>query len=123
MRGAILLAALLMPAASGADARDRPSIPVPPVVDRPMFPGQGFIIVEREVVVERPVVVEVPAKEPPPPPPAPPPEPRKPYAVGNTYASLPGGCMKLIEASGTYYHCSGEWYQRVGGEYKAVKAP
>ena len=54
-------------------------------------------------------------------------EPAKPYAVGNSYGSLPPGCMKMITASASYYNCSGDWYQQVVGEkgveYKAVKAP
>ena len=91
------------------------------------FRNRGFLnggvwVVEREVPVyiEREVVVrEVPA-EPPPPPPA----PREPYVIGKSYASLPGGCMKLIEDGASYYYCSGEWYRQMGdgrsATYKAV---
>lgn len=84
------------------------------------FPG--FVVVDREVpvIVEREVVREVVkevAAEPPPP-------PRKPFAVGASYASLPGGCMKMIEGSASYYYCGGgEWYQPEGKQYRAVAAP
>ena len=79
---------------------------------------QDPVIIEKEVVKEVPVVV----KDPPPPP------PREPYAIGKTYASLPSsGCMKMIEGGASYYLCSGEWYQQVGGDgaakYKAVTQP
>ena len=99
----------------------------------PGRPGGGFhghrgfavpwIVDEREtVVVEREVVREVPAAPPPPPEPAPP--PRKPYVIGASYASLPGGCMKQVEAGGSYFYCSGDWYRQVGkGQYKAVREP
>ena len=83
------------------------------------FPG--FIIVERTVpvVIEREVVREVPAAAP-----APPPPPRKPYAVGASYASLPGGCLKMIEGGASYYYCGGgEWYRAVGKLYRAVAKP
>ena len=87
------------------------------------FRGIGGVwIVEREVpvIVEREVVREVPV----PVPAEPPPPPRKPYVIGNSYASLPGGCMKLIEEGVSYYYCSGEWYRQVGSgsaaTYKAV---
>ena len=77
------------------------------------FPG-GFFVGDRETVtvIEREIIREVPAE------PAvaiPPPEPRKPYAIGATYASLPGGCMKLIDAGVSYYFCDGEWYREVRG--------
>ena len=78
--------------------------------------GWGNRIIEREVVHE--VVREVPA-----PPSEPPPPPRKPYVIGASYASLPGGCMKMVEAGGTFFYCSGEWYRQVGGGYRAVKEP
>ena len=77
---------------------------------------------DREVVVEREVVREVPPAAPPPPP-EPPPPPRKPYVIGASYSSLPGGCMKMIEAGGSYYYCGGEWYRQVGGQYRAVAQP
>ena len=87
----------------------------------------GFLIVEREV----PVIIE---RETPPAPAAVPlPDqaqagakaaPRKPYVVGGIYASLPAGCMKLIEEGVSYYLCSGEWYRQMGSgssaTYKAV---
>jgi hypothetical protein len=80
-----------------------------------------FIIVEQETVIER----EVEPKPAPPPAPAPPPPPpRKPYVIGRSYASLPGGCMKMIEGGAAYFLCSGEWYRKVGsGEYRAVAKP
>lgn len=85
--------------------------------------GGGVWIVEREVpvIVEREVVIrEVPA-----PAVALPPEPRKPYKLGASYASLPGGCMKMIEGGASYYWCGGaEWYRLVGGsQYRAVAKP
>ena len=85
------------------------------------FHGGGFYVIDREVVIEREVVREVPAA--PPAAAAAPPEPRKPYVIGRTYASLPGGCMKLIERGASYYICSGDWYRQVGSQYKAVARP
>ena len=91
--------------------------------------GFPALIVEREV----PVIVE---REAPPPPGAVPlPEQaqggakaRKPYAVGGTYASLPGRCMKMIEGGASYYFCGGgEWYRQTGdgsgAKYRAVARP
>ena len=88
---------------------------------RTFFPG--FILVEREVpvVIEREVVVRevAPAALPPPPP-----APRKPFVVGQSYASLPGGCMKMIEGAASYYYCGGgEWYRPVGKQYRAIARP
>ena len=85
------------------------------------FHGGGFFVVDREVVIEREVVREVPVAAPVAA--APPPEPRKPHVIGRMYASLPGGCMKLIERGASYYICSGEWYRQVGSQYKAVAQP
>ncbi|MDP9422711.1 MAG: hypothetical protein M3Q19_07750 [Pseudomonadota bacterium] len=88
------------------------------------FPG--IFVVERQVpvIIEREVVVREVA---PAPPPAPSPEGegmRKPYVVGRSYASLPGGCMKMIEGGASYYWCSGgEWYRLVGKQYRAVARP
>lgn len=131
-------AAVAMLSASGAEAQQPHMIGGGPRSPPPGSPGrfhgggfhggQGFffpfyferevpVIVEREVVREVPVVVE---------PPPPPPPPRKPYRIGASYASLPGGCMKSIEDGGrsTFYLCSGDWYQQVGSgsgaTYKAV---
>ena len=43
--------------------------------------------------------------------------PRKPYVIGNSYASLPGGCMKMIEEGAHYYYCGGgEWYRQRAAE-------
>ena len=91
--------------------------------------GQGFHgdsgglwIVEREpVIVEREVIREVAGPAAPPPAP---PEPRKPFVIGQSYASLPGGCMKIIEGAASYYYCGGgEWYRPVGKQYRAVEKP
>ena len=93
------------------------------------FVGQGFIafpayVVEREVVhvIEREVVVEEPAA-----PAEPPPPPAEPHVIGKIYASLPGGCMKLIEEGASFYYCSGEWYRQEGAgggaRYRAVAHP
>ena len=88
------------------------------------FIGGGVWVVEREVpaYIAREVVVrEVPVEAPPPP------EPREPHVIGKTYASLPGGCMKMIDEGVSYYGCSGEWYRETGSgssiRYTAVKAP
>lgn len=76
------------------------------------FPGVWIVEREVPVIVEKEVVKEVPV-----PTPGPSPEgegkKRKPYVVGATYASLPGGCMKMIESGAAYYYCSGEWYRQV----------
>ena len=79
------------------------------------------LIVEREVpvIVEREVVREAQPADPPPAGAATAP-PRKPYVIGSTYASLPGGCMKLIEDGVSYYYCGGEWYRQTGKLYRAV---
>ncbi len=97
--------------------------PQPPIADGFLgFPG--VYVVERVQVIEREVVKEAP---PPPPPAEPAPPPRKPYVIGASYDTLPGGCMKMIENGDSYYLCSGEWYQLVSGgkdgPYLAVKAP
>ena len=88
------------------------------IVERPFGYAQDRevpVIVEREVVVRE----VVPAA-----PPAPPPPPRKPFVVGKSYASLPGGCMKLIEGGASYYYCGGgEWYRAAGKQYRAVSKP
>ena len=126
-------AASLIFAASGAEAQQRPigggfRNPLPAngsgMHDRhrfylPFFVGdRETVIIEREVVREVPVVVE---------PAPPPPPPREPYVIGKSYASLPGGCMKMIEEGASYYLCSGEWYRQVGGgsaaKYRAVAQP
>ena len=75
---------------------------------------------DRVVVVEREVIREVPVAAPAP---EPPPKPRKPYAIGASYDSLPGGCMKQIEAGGSYFYCSGDWYRQAGKLYVAVREP
>jgi len=130
---------LLLLAAADAGAQTLPGgIPQPPIrgvqLSPPPAPPQriyghhgffrGFPVfyVEREYVpvVEREVIREVPAAQPAPPP-AP---PRKPYVIGRSYAALPGSCMKMVEGSGIYFLCGGEWYRQVGaGQYKAVSAP
>jgi hypothetical protein len=90
----------------------------------------GIFIVEREmpVIVEREVVREVAAANSGTPNTDVPILPRKPYVVGGTYASLPGGCMKMIEEGGSYYFCGGgEWYRQLGdgsgAKYRAVARP
>ena len=83
--------------------------------------GNGFFYYEEPQYY--PVVVEQVVHDEPAAPPAPPPEPRKPYVLGRTYSSLPGGCGKLIQDGASYYVCSGEWYRQVGSEYKAVRMP
>jgi hypothetical protein len=96
--------------------------PQPPIADG-FFGFPGVYVVERVHVIEREVIKEVPAA----PPPEPPPPPRKPYVIGASYDTLPGGCMKMIENGASFYLCSGEWYRQVGSDsgvsYKAVKAP
>ena len=72
------------------------------------------VVVEREIIREVPVVVEAPP---------PPPPPRDPYVVGKSYASLPGGCMKIVEPGVSHFYCSGEWYRQVGSQYRAVQRP
>ena len=84
--------------------------------------GNGVWVIERDpVVIEREVIREVPVAVPAA---EPAPAPREPYVIGKSYASLPGGCMKLIDEGVSYYLCSGEWYQQVGtgrsSQYKAV---
>lgn len=118
-----LSAAMAMSAEAGAQQRagGGPRITIPSHSNHFSWErGHGFkrgffpvLVVEREVV--RVVEVEVPVAAPavPPPPPTPPPAP-KPHVIGRTYASLPGGCMKLIEGGTSYYHCDGEWYRQVG---------
>ena len=126
-------AALLMVAASAAEAEPRVVIggwSAPPRHHGGGLRGRhgrhGFhvpyyvvereptVIIEREVVREVPVIVEAPP---------PPPPPREPYVIGRSYASLPGGCMKLIEEGAAYYYCGGEWYRQAGKQYRAVHAP
>jgi hypothetical protein len=129
MKGTHLLAlnaamsALLILAASKANAQQRPQgprinlPPPPPIGVFNSYPGTWVIEREVPVIVEKEVVKEVPAPAPTPPPAA----PRKPYVIGNTYDSLPGGCMKLIEEGASYYYCGGEWYRQEGKSYKAVQ--
>ena len=86
------------------------------------FGTGGFFLYDQPYVVHDVVVVhDQPAAQPvavePPPP------PREPWVLGRTYASLPGGCMKMIEGGGTYFLCSGDWYREVGRQYQAVEMP
>lgn len=124
------MSALLILAASKTDAQGHPAGQGP----RNSIPSHhggnmhglssGIFVVEREVpvIVEKEVVREKPAE---PPVAVAPPEPRKPYVIGSTYASLPAGCMKMIDGGATYYYCDGDWYQQVGdgrsATYKAVQ--
>ena len=88
--------------------------------------GDVFLI-DQDVVEVVEVEKAAPAAAPAAPPAAEPataPEKREPYKIGRSYASLPGGCMKMIEDGASYYFCGGEeWYQLVGGKYKAVDQP
>jgi len=79
-----------------------------------VYEREPTVIIEREVIREAPVIVEAPP---------PPPPPRKPYVVGASYASLPGGCMKLIEDGQSYFYCGGEWYRQAGKQYRAIEGP
>jgi hypothetical protein len=129
MKALPILAALVALVASGAGAVPFPgSFPVAPPQPQPgmhgfhhFHNGGGLLIIEAPpVIVEREVVREVPVEQHAPPPPPP---PRPAYVLGRTYASLPGGCMKMIERGATYYQCSGEWYRRVPSGYRAVARP
>ena len=82
-----------------------------------------FFYPEREVIIEREVIREVPLRQAQDTPPEPPPPPRKPYVIGASYTSLPPGCMKMVEAGGSYFYCGGEWYRQVGSGYRAVRGP
>ena len=86
------------------------------------FGSGGFIYYEEPYVVHDVVVVHdepAPASEA-----APPPEPpREPWVLGRTYASLPSGCLKLIQGGDAYFLCSGDWYRQVGSQFKAVARP
>ena len=85
--------------------------------------NSGFLVVDREV----PVYVDsnddanADARAVAPVAPAAPAPPRKPYVIGSTYASLPSGCMKMIDEGVSYYYCGGdEWYKQTGKQYRAV---
>jgi hypothetical protein len=135
-----VMSAVLILAAREAGAEDRPAGGVPrnhlPSTNHFSWEGghdrfrgdrfhggfTGFWVEDRDpVVIEREVVHEVPVAVPAP---EPAPPPREAYVIGKTYASLPGGCMKLIEEGVSFYYCGGEWYQQVGEGrsvmYKAV---
>ena len=43
--------------------------------------------------------------------------------LGASYASLPDGCVKMVELAGAFFYCGGEWYRQVGPAYRAVKEP
>ena len=128
LRPPVLIAALLLAVAPAASASPLPpggnrSPPPPPPAALPGFPAFPVFFYDDEptVIIEREVVREVAVPQPAPPPPEP---PREPWVLGRTYASLPGGCMKLIEGGASYYLCSGEWYRQVGArQYKAVARP
>jgi len=130
MRIVLLTTAAIAGLASVAGAQQRAGgglrlpPPAPPAIGG-FHGGFPVFVVEREV----PVIVE---KAVPAPPPQAVPLPiasqqggtegkRKPYVVGASYASLPGGCMKMIEDGASYYYCGGgEWYQQTGKLYRAV---
>ena len=127
------MSALLILAASGADAQRLPtggfrSAPPPQRGMHgfhggffPFFPydRETVYIVEREVVRDDPPAQKQAAE-----PPAP---PRELYVIGRSYSSLPGGCMKLIDEGVSFYNCSGDWYRQVGAgrgaRYRAVAQP
>lgn len=85
--------------------------------------GSGNVIIftdEPEVVHDVTVIHEV-AAAPPAPPPAP--TPRERFVIGRTYKSLPGACLKMVQAGGSYFHCSAGWFRQVGALYRAVPMP
>lgn len=86
------------------------------------FGTGGFFLYDEPYVVHDVVYVH---DQPAPQPVAvePPPAPREAYVLGRTYASLPGGCMKMVEGGESYFLCSGDWYRKVGTEYRAVEMP
>lgn len=87
------------------------------------FHGGGFLLIPETQVVHDVVVVHEQPAEPPAPPPPPRP-PREPWAMGRTYASLPGSCMKMVEKAASYFYCGGDWYRQIGARsYKAVAKP
>ena len=141
------LSAMLIVAASQTEAQDRPAGAGP---RNPIPSGGGqtggqmgsggstgvgsggnfgrervndVFLVEEQVVQ----VVQPPEEAKPTAPPAPPavaePEKREPYKIGNSYSSLPPGCMKMIQDGSSYFLCSGEWYQKVESQYLAVAQP
>ena len=139
MGGYLLFVALSMLAAAPAGAQQRAggglrlAVPAPPPLFDINSGFPGVIVVERAMPPFDDAQDERAKKETPPPSAAVPlPAPsaqggakeRKPYVVGSSYASLPGGCMKLIEEGVSFYYCSGEWYRQVGDgrsvSYKAV---
>jgi hypothetical protein len=81
-----------------------------------------FLILEEPRVVHDVIVVhDSPDQSPEPP--ALPPRPRETYVLGRTYASLPAGCMKMVERGVAYFQCSGKWYRQLGTRFKAVPMP
>ncbi len=135
MVSAAICALLVLPAGkAGAQVAPNLEIHGTQVSPPPAHPGHmrgfrgffpGFFYVEPQVIHDVVVVHDAPAE--PPAPPAPPPPPRKPFILGRTYSSLPGGCMKMIDRGISYYQCSGKWYRQVGGggdgPYRAVAQP
>lgn len=131
-----VLSAMLILAASAADAQRRTVIGGWTGLPRDGGGMRGVhglrgafpvFVTERQapVIIEREVAREVPAG---PPAPAEPPAPaKKHYVIGASYASLPAGCMKLIEDGVSYYYCGGEWYRQVRADgrsrYLAVAQP
>ena len=83
-----------------------------------------FLVEEQVIEVVEPKEEEAKPAPPPAAPPAAEPEKREPFKIGNSYDTLPPGCMKMIQEGASYYFCSGgEWYQRVEGKYLAVEQP
>jgi hypothetical protein len=127
--------ALLALVSAPCAAQSRPvsgglRLPVPPPPPIGVFNSHhgfpGVWVVERQVpvIVEKEVVREVAVTPPSFPPHQGEGSKRKPYVIGASYASLPGGCMKLIEQGVSFYYCSGDWYREVRAGrsplYKAV---
>jgi hypothetical protein len=122
--GAALTAVLLLAATASAQQTIPMKFGRAPPAPRTsvIVPGFGWPFYERDVVhhvYEREVIREVPAEPAPPPPP-----PRKAFAIGRSYDSLPGGCMKMVEGGASYFYCGGDWYREVGRSlYQAVASP
>jgi len=87
--------------------------------------SNGVVVFIDEPEAVQYVVVHDQPPEPAPPaaPPPAPPKPREPYAIGRTYNSLPGECLKMVQGGGSYFRCREGWYRQVGSRYRAVAMP
>ena len=87
--------------------------------------SNGVVVFFDEPEAVQYVVVhdQPPEPAPPAPPPPAPPKPREPYAIGRTYNSLPGGCLKMVQGGRSYFRCREGWYRQVGSRYRAVAMP